>query len=63
MFVNVDLIYLNNYENVYFNSNYGHFISNYGTRFGCPDVLTLGKSPIKWRRLGMIIAIDWDVNH
>ena len=31
---------------------------------GCHDILTLGKSPIKWRQCpDMTFAFDWDVKH
>ena len=29
--------------------------------FGSHDILILGKSPIKWKRPDMAIAVDWDV--
>ena len=31
---------------------------------GCHDILSLGKSPIKWRKCpDMTLAVDWDVKH
>ena len=36
----------------------------YEAHFECHDILTLGKSPIKWRqRPNMTIAVDWDLKH